>query len=422
MTCMRPIPMVSLSGAADPGTGVRRELAGANIRCHAEVMGCSENIFDGPAQAAPEPMAQQATISWTTDLTTARLPVRHLTGYAAFVDFSEGLGAPALSADVATLLDFLRQHTAALAADTALADAAAVYLGNVIASLRADACWQVFDGLDGSVGNDSIQFTPMTLIERLRETENWAPKILDLLQDWAGEVIAEAMPYPVLAGSRPGIPRYERPSWSEATYYAADGTVIRYGERWNDAGNSPPENSYSVTSNLERFAGIHVVAAALINHLTGSYDVTVTDDLSCADDLSIAGADVTRAVRIVPHDEQAAPLTIVFTSFPGLMVHAGVLHDFAYPQCGCDACDDTALSQVEQLEELVLGVASGNYHERYPVGSKRESQYALTNPDGSGSRSGGSGAETTDPALLDVAEHRLQGVPDGWQPWPLRAR
>jgi hypothetical protein len=419
---MKPVPTISPSGAADPGTVVRRELAGANIRCHAESMGHSENIFDGPAQTAPEPMAQQATISWTADLTAARLPVRHLTGYVAFVDFSESLGAPALSADVCALLDFLRQHAAVLAADTALADAAAVYLGNVIASLRADAYWQLFDGAEISVGNDSIQFTPMTLIERLRETENWAPTMRDLLQDWAGEVIAEPMPYPVLAGSRPGTPRYERPPWSEATYYAADGTVIRYGERWNHAENGPPENSYSVTSDLERFAGIHVVAEALINHLTCSYDVTVTDDPGCADDLSMAGADVIRAVRIVPRSEQAAPLTIVFTSFPGLMVHAGVLHDFVYPQCGCDACDDTALSQVEQLEELVLGVASGNYHERYPVGSKRESQYALINPDGSGSRSGGNGMETTDPARLDVAEHRLRGVPGGWRPWPLRAR
>lgn len=384
-------------------------------------MGITEDVFEGPAQAAPEPVARQATIYWAVDPTTPRGPVRHLTGYAAFVDFSSGVGARGLSADLAALLNFLREHADAIAADAALGEAAAIYLGNVIASLRADSYWQVFAGAETTVGNESIQFTPMTLIERLHETENWAPKMLDLVQNWASEVIAEPLPYPVLQGAAPDAPRYVRPPLVEATYYASDGTVIHHGERWSALENGPPENSYSVTSNLVRFAGIHVVAEALIAYLAREYDVTVTDDPSCTEDLSLAATGATRALRIVPQSDQAASLTFVFTSFPGLMVHAGVLHDFGYPQCGCDACDDTTLSQIQQLEELVLGVAAGSYHERYPVGSKRVSQYALTNPDGSGSSSGGSGVETTDPARLAAAEQRLRSVPNGWQPWPRSA-
>ena len=126
-------------------------------------------------------------------------------------------------------------------------------------------------------------------------------------------------------------------------------------------------------------------------------------------------------MRLEPQGDQAAPLTFAFTSFPGVVVHAGALHDFIFPPCWCDACDETAITQIEQLEQLVLGVAAGSYRERYPVGSKGVCQYALTNPTGSGLSSGDSGVETMDPARLAVAEQRLQGLPNGWQAWPRRA-
>ncbi|WP_404810209.1 DUF6226 family protein [Microbacterium terricola] len=33
-------------------------------------------------------------------------------------------------------------------------------------------------------------------------------------------------------------------------------------------------------------------------------------------------------------------MTFVLTEFPGVHLRAGVLHDFHFPTCGCDACDD----------------------------------------------------------------------------------
>ena len=391
-----------------------------NISCHAEGMGSIENVFAGPAQAAPAPLAQTATISWAADSVAPRGPVRHLQGYAAFADFSAAAGAVDVAGSLAALLDFLHENATAMRADAALREAATIYLGNVIVSLRADAHWQVIDGAETSVGNDSIQFTITTLIERLGETENWAPQMLELVQEWTNEVIAEPLPYPEIPTEAQGAARYERPTLTDNTYVAADGTVITYGERWKDNGHTPPENSYSVTSNPERFADLHVVADALIDFLTRAYDITVTDELRCANDLSVSGADVVRAVRLTPLDDTAAPLTFAFTSFPGVVMHAGMLHDFIYPSCGCDACDETAITQVEELEQLVLGVAAGCYRERYPAGSHRQAQYALTNPSGSGSSSGDGGVESIDPGRLAAAAQRLQGLPNGWQPWPLR--
>ncbi|WP_395858141.1 DUF6226 family protein [Arthrobacter oryzae] len=42
----------------------------------------------------------------------------------------------------------------------------------------------------------------------------------------------------------------------------------------------------------------------------------------------------------------------------------------------------------DRMEMLVLAVAAGGISERYPVGSRRWSEYALTAVDGSGSESG----------------------------------
>ena len=56
--------------------------------------------------------------------------------------------------------------------------------------------------------------------------------------------------------------------------------------------------------------------------------------------------------RVTPADPAGAPLTFDYTPYPGLILHAGLLHDFAYPIRGCDACDESA---VEQLRNLPRG-------------------------------------------------------------------
>jgi hypothetical protein len=88
--------------------------------------------------------------------------------------------------------------------------------------------------------------------------------------------------------------------------------------------------------------------------------------------------------------------------------------------CGCDACDETAETTADRLEMLVLSVAAGGYSERYPVGRKRWSEYALTAFDGSGSESGQGEPAPAGAARLQDAELRLRSVDGGWGPWPLR--
>ena len=186
------------------------------------------------------------------------------------------------------------------------------------------------------------------------------------------------------------------------------------------AADGPDPASYSPDSHPEHFAGLHVVARALIEHLTAVYDVDVQDDPVHAGELLVQGPGVLQAVKIIPRDPGSAALTIVLTVYPGVMVHAGVLHDFPFPVCGCDACDETVETTADRLELLVLSVAAGGYRERYPVGRKRWSEYTLAAFDGSGSESGQGEPPPASSARLHDAEIRLRDVAGGWSPWPLR--
>ncbi|MGN7250370.1 DUF6226 family protein [Arthrobacter sp. SAFR-014] len=88
--------------------------------------------------------------------------------------------------------------------------------------------------------------------------------------------------------------------------------------------------------------------------------------------------------------------------------------------CGCDACDQTARSEADRLELLVLAVAGGSYSEGYPLGSRRWMDYGLTAVDGSATEGGRSESGSVSVARLRDAGTRLRDIVDGWRPWPLR--
>ena len=88
-------------------------------------------------------------------------------------------------------------------------------------------------------------------------------------------------------------------------YLDEAGAVIPYGSRWPAGG--PPDDSYSRVSTPQRFLPLQAVARQLIA--------------------------------------------------------AGPFHQFAFPACGCDACDEGADAQLDQLEETVFAVVNGDYRE-----------------------------------------------------------
>ncbi len=209
---------------------------------------------------------------------------------------------------------------------------------------------------------------------------------------------------------------FVRPPLPAAVFLDDDGAPIPYGERWE--GDGPPQDAYSRVSHPERFAALHMVADALIDYLARTFDADVDSALEHAGDLVRQGISTVRAIRVIPRAPDAAPLTFVFTDFPGLAVHAGALHDFIFPACGCDACDETAERCADELERIIHGVTSGGYSEW--LGHNGNAGMRLEFGGGSMGGSGAVGAIPKD--RLENARARLARLPDGWAPWPLRTR
>jgi hypothetical protein len=242
---------------------------------------------------------------------------------------------------------------------------------------------------------------------------------------------------------------YKRPDFPVVTFRDTSGAIIEYGRRWRDRqGRMPPEDTYSVVTHPERFAPLHTVADALIDYLTKRYEATASEDLAFVADLMFGHDDVLRAVRVEPASTDAAPLTFVYTNYPGVLLHTGLLHDFPFPGCGCDACDETAEGAADELEEIVMAVAEGRYQETYGGGDERPlppgrwaawpgpaspvpdtaplrrlpgpwAGYRIVAPDGSFRRRGEGMLRGYPAERLETAKTLLNRLNNGWQPWQL---
>src|SRR5690606_379530 len=123
---------------------------------------------------------------------------------------------------------------------------------------------------------------------------------------------------------------------------------------------------------------------------------------------------------LVPDNPDGAPLTVVYTAFPGVIVHAGLLHDFVFPDCGCDACDESVESAAEEMERLVLAVAAGDYAETVNNDAGTWIGYELG--DAENMRRGRRMATPEElERVAAAARERFRALPRGWQPWPARA-
>lgn len=151
---------------------------------------------------------------------------------------------------------------------------------------------------------------------------------------------------------------FERPTGSARVFRDESGNVIEYGNRWPE---EPPEWAYGVTTNPERFAPVHQVAAHLVEHLIAGYQVSASEGPDLARTLDDEPPDFLRLVRLSPPAADADTLTLVFTSFPGVVIYTGSRFSDAFPACGCDACDDSSEDVADSLVVRVLALASASH-------------------------------------------------------------
>jgi hypothetical protein len=142
------------------------------------------------------------------------------------------------------------------------------------------------------------------------------------------------------------------------------------GNRWGPAG--PPEEAYGRVTNSERFASLHDVAKRMADELCGRFAVSriVGDEV----DEELIGTSLDRGmtlarptVRLVPEHADQAGIVVAFTRFPGLRVRFGPWHTRSFPECGCDACDETPEGEAERLRWHMTNVAEGRYRETLRV-------------------------------------------------------
>lgn len=123
----------------------------------------------------------------------------------------------------------------------------------------------------------------------------------------------------------------------------------------------PPEDAYGRVTNPQRFAPLIPAANDLISELERRFDVTVTRGPATPWKSDIKALE---SVWITPVRPDQAPLTVTFTSFPGLSLHAGAWQDIALPACGCDACDEGAEEELRNLAKYSEALTSGELCER----------------------------------------------------------
>ena len=190
------------------------------------------------------------------------------------------------------------------------------------------------------------------------------------------------------------------------------------GNRWGIEG--PPDEAYSRVTNPERFQPLHAAATELLDRLEREFGVERLEGHDADDELGRVRL-ARPPIKLVPHDPQAAPIVVAYTDFPGLHLRFGSWHTESFPNCGCDACDETADGSIEEMIRMVEAVVSGGFRESIQVplllGSGwQESEFRFNDAHG-GSR-GSRGRISRSHALEMTGGERH--VTRDWKPWPRR--
>jgi hypothetical protein len=127
------------------------------------------------------------------------------------------------------------------------------------------------------------------------------------------------------------------------------------------AREEPPPEAYGRVTNPERFRVLHGVAEELLDRLEAEYEVARAEGAD-VDTRLAGGAPLDRVVRLIPTG-RGAPLTIGFSSFPGLSVRYGLYIVDRLPGCGCDACDEDPTRLADELTKRANFLVEGRYKE-----------------------------------------------------------
>jgi hypothetical protein len=188
------------------------------------------------------------------------------------------------------------------------------------------------------------------------------------------------------------------------------------GHRWGAEG--PPPEAYSRVTNPKRFAPLHAAAEELLDRLEHEFDTGRTRGYGLDPELEEGFKLARPTVSLVPRDTDAAPIVVAFSAFPGLRVRFGRWHMAAFPTCGCDACDETAESEINRLSSLIDNVIAGRYRESLRITADRVASLRSEFWSVSERSAEQSQVDRASARLLLAARDRSSY---DWRPWPRRA-
>ena len=136
---------------------------------------------------------------------------------------------------------------------------------------------------------------------------------------------------------------------------------------YSGAEQSPTDAAYGRVTNAERFLPLHTAMLEIIGHLDNDFEVECTEGYGLDEELE-RGLTLARPdVKLTPADPDAAPVVIAFTTFPGLRIRFGRWYTEPFPDCGCDACDESAECEIERLSGVVDDVTAGRFREAVKI-------------------------------------------------------
>ena len=124
------------------------------------------------------------------------------------------------------------------------------------------------------------------------------------------------------------------------------------GDRWGPDG--PPEEAYSrVTRDLATlYAPVVEAARRLLDELEAGYDVARRSPTAAElDRVEGCDSDAAETTVIEPPGPDQSPLIVCVCDLPGVHLAYGRWVADHLPECGCDACDESAEDLLELLDE-----------------------------------------------------------------------
>ena len=128
-----------------------------------------------------------------------------------------------------------------------------------------------------------------------------------------------------------------------------------------------PKEAHSRVIDAGRFLSLPEMTIELIRRLEVSFDVGVTEGYRLDPELE-GGSELARpSIVLTPRGDFRAPITFVFTAFPGVITRFGRWYVEYFPTCGCDACGSDGAEEFQRLNHAVADIVSGRFRESITV-------------------------------------------------------